>query len=155
MDKSAFLPTTQVMPVEAHAEGSEKPTLARGPQDNLEQETQPADFRGRKVFLIDSEDIFWGKGTAISSDGQKTFATVALFLKEVPTRVVISEHTLDNQSGDQLGLQRAWAVIEYLTTKQGLDKKRFSISSATTLPNLEFSNERTLEIILLERSIYN
>jgi len=154
MDKSAFLPTTQLVSVEAHAEGSEKPTLTGGPQDNLEQETEPADFRGRKVFLIDSEDIFWGKGTAISSDGKKMLATVALFLKEVPNRVVISEHTLDNQSGDQLGLQRAWAVTEYLTARCDLDKKRFSISAATTLANLEFSNERTLEIILLERSIY-
>lgn len=164
MDKSDFLPTTQLMSVEAHAKGSEKPTLARGPQDNLEQETQPADFRTRKVFLIDSEDIFWGKGTSISSNGKKTLGTMALFLKELPSRVVISEHVLDSHSGELLGLQRAWAVVEYLTTKQGLNKNRFSISAVTTLSD-ELQNpksktskltpERTLEIVLLERSIHN
>jgi len=158
-DKSAFLPTNQLVSVEAHEKGSEKPTLVRGNEDNLEKETQPADFRTRKVFLIDSEDIFWGKGTGISSNGKKTLRTMALFLKKVPSRVVISEHVLNSRNGDMLGLQRAWAVIEHLTTKQGLDKKQFSISAVTTLSdefqNSKLKSERTLEIVLLERSIYN
>jgi len=158
-DNSAFLPTTQLISVEAHEKGSEKPTLERGYEDNLEKETEPADFRSRKVFLIDSEDIFWGKGTSISSNGKKTLRTMALFLKKVPSRVVISEHVLNRRNGDMLGLQRAWAVIEHLTTKQGLDKKQFSISAVTTLSdefqNSKLKSERTLEIVLLERSIYN
>lgn len=174
LDKSAILPSTQLSPVEAHAKGSEKPTLTRGLEDDLKQETRTSDFRARRVFLADSKGIFWGKGTAISSDGKETLETLALFLKAVPSRVVISEHSLDNQKSDRLGLERAWAVVEYLTIQQGLDKKQFSISAATTLADAisedtapsSFSlsrenagakgkDERTLEIILLEWSIYN
>jgi len=162
IDKSAFLPTTQIMPVEAHAKGSEKPTLAGGPQDNLHQETQPADFRTRKVFLINSEDIFWGRGSVISFQGREVLAAMALFLKQVPSRVVISENGPADQSNDQFGLHRAWAVREYFVEKQHLNKNRFSISAASTIPKegfesvqLEAAPERMLEIVLLERSIYN
>ena len=174
LDKSALLPSTQLTAVEAHAEGSEKPTLARGPEDNIKPMTQTADFRTRKAFFADSKAIFWGKGTAISSEGKETLETLALFLKAVPSRVVISERSLDNQKSDPLGLDRAWAVIEYLTTIQGLDRKRFNISAASTLSDTsskdiglssfslsqenggaKIKDERTLEIVLLERSMYN
>jgi len=162
MDKSAFLPTTQLVSVEAHAEGSEKPTLLRGPEDNLHQETQPADFRSRKVFLIPSEKVFWGRGSVISFQGREVLAAMALFLKQVPNRVVISENGPADQSSDQFGLHRAWAVREYLVEKQQLNKSQFSISAASTMPKegfesdqLEAVPERMLEIVLLERSIYN
>jgi len=174
LDKSALSSSTQLTAVEAHAEGSEKPTLTSGPEDNIKLETQTADFHARKAFCADSKAIFWGKGTAISSDGKETLETLALFLKAVPSRIVVSERSLDKQKSDQLGLDRAWAVIEYLTTKQGLDKKRFNISAASTLSDTssedngltsfslsqenggeKVEDERTLEIVLLERSIYN
>jgi chemotaxis protein MotB len=174
LDKSAVLSSTQLTAVEAHAEGSEKPTLTKGPEDGVKPETQTADFHTRKAFCADSKAIFWGKGTAISSDGGETLETLALFLKAVPSRVVISEHSLDDPKSDPLGLDRAWAVIEYLTAKQGLDRKRFNISAASTLsdtsskniglPSFSLSrekagakikNERMLEIVLLKRSVYN
>jgi len=56
-------------------------------------------------------------------------------------------------SSNQLGLLRAWAVMEYLTAKQGLEKNWFSISATSTLAKQKA--ERELEIVLLERSIYN
>jgi len=163
--KDAFFPTTLIVPVEAHEKGSEKPTLTRGPEDNLKVESQPTDFRSRKIFLLPSKNIFLGRGTAISSAGKNILATMALFLKEVPSRIVIIENCLGDQANEQLALQRAWTVVEYLTTKQGLDKKRLSISAASILPKDSLENnratdtksesERTLEIVLLERSIYN
>jgi chemotaxis protein MotB len=172
LDKSALSPSTQVTAVEAHAEGSEKPTLTSGPEDNIKLEAQTADFHTQKAFCADSKAVFWGKGTAISSDGKETLETLALFLKAVPSRVVVSERSLGNQKSDQLGLDRAWAVIEYLTTKQGLDRKRFSISAASTLSGTssedigsslfslsqgnggaKIEDERTLEVVLLKRSI--
>jgi len=165
MPKDASLPTTLIMPVEAHEKGSEKPTLTRGPEDNLKEESQPTEFRSRKVFLVPSKNIFLGRGTAISSAGKNILAIMASFLKEVPSRVVISETGSDNKDDEQLGLRRAWAVIEYLTAKQNLDKKWFSMSAASFLPKGGLENgratdtksesERTLEIVLLERSIYN
>ncbi len=91
---------------------------------------------------------------------------MASFLKEVPNRIVISENGPgDEEDNEQFGLLRAWAVMEYLTIKQGLDKGWFSISAASTLTRESFISgepgqprqrgERMLEIVLLERSIYN
>jgi len=150
--------------------GSEKPTLAKGSEDNLKEETEPANFRDRKVFLISSDRIFWGGGQVISYEGQSTLSAMALFLKEVPNRVVISEsgQTEAGSSGPS-GLQRAWVAMEYLTTKQGLDKRRFSISAASTVSEIDSRQsttraglnpgasqaKRMLEVVLLERSIYN
>lgn len=163
--KNDSLPTALIMPVDIHEKGSEKPTLTRGPEDNLKEESQPTDFRSRKIFLLPSKNIFLGRGTAISLAGKNILATMALFLKEVPNRIVIIENCLGDKDSEQLALQRAWAVVEYLVTKQGLDKKRLSISAASILPkdsvdnnhatNTKSESERTLEVVLLERSIYN
>ena len=169
-DKDAFLSTEVIQHNEELNKGSEKPTLKKGTADNLKEETEPANFHDRKVFLISSDKIFWGKGTVISLQGRKTLSAMASFLKEMPNRVVISENQqMGTKSGGHFGLQRAWAVIEYLTTKQGLDKRQFSISAVSTVAeddakeslvnseqNLSTTRaNRTLEIVLLERSIYN
>ena len=166
-DKEAFLLSTeQIVPTEDLSKGSEKPTLARGWEDNVKEETEPEDFRNRKVFFTSSSRIFWGKGTTISSEGRNTLAAMAAFLKKVPGRVVISENGRgDDKGSERFGLPRAWEVMRYLTTKQGLDKKRFNISAASTLTQEKFKSdrwrrqrtetERMLEIVLLERSICN
>jgi len=173
-DKDAFLPLEQIDSSQNVIKGSEKPTLATGLRDGLKEETEPTDFHSQKVFLISSKRIFWGKGTVISSEGRDVMATMASFLKEVPSRVVISENgPVDDESSRRFGLSRAWAVVEYLTTKQNLDKKWFSISAATTLAGFPQSRvpqggqrskepdragtepERTVEVVLLERSIYD
>ncbi len=153
-DKSAFLPTEQFVAIEYLGKGSEKVTLAKGWEDNLKEETKPVDFHSRKVFLLPSKEVFWGKGPAISLEGRNTLGTMASFLKEIPSRIVISENgPWDDEGGNQLGLLRAWAVMKYLTTNQGLDKNWFSISATSTLAKQKA--ERELEIVLLERSIYN
>ena len=161
MPKDAFLPTTLVTSVDAHEKGSEKPTLVRGPEDNLKQQTVTGDFHTRKVFWVDSKNIFWGRGGIISTKGQNTLELVALFLEQAPGHVIISEHSLDNQADDKTGLRRAWSVVEYLTTTLGLDKKRFNISAAINLADAKDeekgtgNNRRILEIVLLERRTHN
>ena len=172
-DKDAFLPTRQIDASQSVIVGSEKPTLARGLEDNLKEETESVDFHRRKVFLISSKRIFWGKGSVVSSEGRVVMATMASFLKETPARVVISENgPVDDEGSRRFGLLRAWAVVEYLTREQNLDKKWFSIaaSSLAGFPRSEVpqegprsdkpapkgsESERTVEIVLLERSIYN
>ncbi|MHC4395210.1 MAG: flagellar motor protein MotB [Planctomycetota bacterium] len=166
-DKDGFLPATQFRYDYEVEKGSEKRTLARGKDNNLKKEgREDADFLNQKVFYISSSRIFWGNGTIISLQGRKILSTLASFLREAPSRVVISENGLtDEKSNEQLGLPRAWAAMKYLTEKHGLDKKQFSISAMSTLTqenlkNIELSSpetktERTLEIVLLERSIYN
>lgn len=154
-------PADQIIPTSDLDAGSEKPTLANGWQENLMQETGPLDFHSRRVFVIPSENVFWGKGTAVSFVGRRTLNSMALFLKELPARVVISENgPQDQQDSDSFGLPRAWAVLDYLATKHDLDRDQFSISAATTLAPEDLAGDkpepkRKLEIVLLERSIYN
>ena len=163
--KDSIFPPEQIQTTVNLLEGSEKPTLHQGLDDNLQKET-PADFRSRKVFSISSEKIFWGNGALISAEGRSIMTTMASFLKEVPSRVVICENDPAGKGGaEQLGLSRAWAVLEYLTSSQNLDKNWFSVSAGSTLAQeglrsdepsrASLKSERTLEIVLLERSIYD
>ncbi len=95
---------------------------------------------------------------------------MASFLREMPNRVVISEGLQSGSKGSgDLGLERSWVVMDYLITKQKLDKQKFSISATVTTAEVDSSQStangqrnrsptggaRTLEIVLLERSIYN
>jgi chemotaxis protein MotB len=147
-------------------DGSEKPTLEIGNEDGLLNASDPHDFNRGIVFMFPSNNLFWGNGIAISNQGQSTIDTMAQFLTGVNHRIVISEHgAANNPAGESLGLQRAWAVMNYLTTKKNIDKKRFSISSMSTLSQKGIENTdpdrdtkgpgRTLEIVLLARNIYN
>ena len=163
-DTSSFLPTKQIVSTGYFAEGSEKPTLTKGPEGNLEEDTESDDFHSRKVFLISSKKFFFGKGTIISSEGRNTLSTMASFLKDVPCRIVISETgPMDDDESEEFGLLRSWAVLEYFTSKQGLDKGRFSIATDTLQKDRrndqrnhsQAKAKRWLEIVLLERSIYN
>jgi len=165
-DTDAFLPTKQIQETVQLDEGSEKPTSDKGLEERTKEDTEPVDFHRRKVFLVESKRIFWGKGTAISSEGRGVMSIMASFLKEMPNRIVISENGPgDNEGGEQFSLTRAWAVLKYFATEQNLDKRRFSISAASTLVPHQLSSgspligagepERMLEIVLLERSIYN
>jgi len=172
-DKSALLPTKQIIPTAYIEQGSEKVTSAKwsdvreaGARDenNLKEDTESVDFRSQKVFLFSSKKLFFGNGMAISSEGRNSLSKMASFLKEIPCRIVISENGLgSNQDSEQLGLLRSWAVVEYFTTKQELDEGMFSLAANTLQKNYENDQqdysktkaERNLEIVLLERSIYN
>jgi len=165
-ERDALLPPTDQIDPEEFDRGSEKPTLERGLEDGLKKETKSEDSQSRRVLLIPSQRIFWGNGTAISSEGYKVLKVLAFFLKKTQEQVVVSENgPLVDTDSEHFGLPRAWAVMEYLTTKENLDKKRFNISQASTLSQDESLSEgssfsrpkanRMLEIVLLERSIYN
>ncbi len=158
--KDAIVSMDMILQVEDLDRGSEKPTLEKGEQNNPKEE-RGLDYRKYKVFLRSSSDIFWGNGKIISTEGEKVLSDMAALLREMPNRIAVSEN---GDQGDQdLGLRRAWAVIDYLTTRHKLDKKRFSISAASlTNPRNVNDNqqpggqgaERTLEVVLLERRIY-
>ena len=165
-NKDALLaPKNYIIPIEDPYEGSEKETLAKGKADNFKRDKGPLDFRRRKVFVIPSKELFWANGSSISLQGRKSLSVMASFLKEVPGRVIISENIASDNTDEQLGLSRAWGVMQHLATKHGLDKKRFSISATSTIAQESSSTaetnivrakaERSVEIVLLERSIYN
>jgi len=146
--------------------GSEKSTLEDGSKDGLMKETKMINLATGVAFLIPSKKVFWAKGTVLSPDGYHIMNTMAPFLKESPSRIVISENgPVNDQVSENFGLPRAWAVMEYLTKEQNLDSDRFSISADGTLAKGPLGNgrpgsglsgtERTVEIVLLQRSIYN
>ena len=130
--------------------GTETPTITEQTSSNYMREKKPLDFRNLKVFSIESGKIFWGNGNAVSKDGLALLDALATVLRAAPSRIVISEN---GPGGEQLGLERAWAVIEYLTQEKGLRKERFSITANTTMQRSQQS-ERMFEITMLERNIY-
>ncbi len=166
-DRDAVVSNIQIQqPLVELDKGSEKPTLASGSEAYEKPETKTENFRERKVFLISSKKMFWGKGVIISNQGRRTLSDLAEYLKKMPERIVVTEGPEEqSETGEQFGLPRAWAVIEFFTTQGRMDKNRFSISAQSTLAeanplqNQLNSNrdetERSLEIVLLERSIYN
>lgn len=165
-NRDAMVSIEEIKPKEEPETGSEKPTFGNKSKINLLKEKEPKEFHKKRVFVGDSDRFFWGNGTTMSSWGRKTLEVLGTFLKRVPGRVVISEHgPIGDKENEQLGLERAWTVMESLTREQGLDKARFSISAASTLaqwasdrhePTPQRTRDRrTLEIVILERSISN
>jgi chemotaxis protein MotB len=146
--------------------GSETPTSAQELKDTLMKETGFADLQGGMVFLMPSKKVFWGKGRALSCEGRYILNLLASFLKRVPGRVVVGETGPANaQDSQNFGLPRAWVVMEYLTTKQSLERDRFSLSAtgivarngseSKAVKPERIAVERMVEITLLERNTYN
>jgi len=144
--------------------GSEKPTQSEDLQDKSLKMTELSDFMRRKTFLISSGQVFWGRGAVISAEGKQMLSDLALFVKELPDCIIINERSTREKSIEDIGLQRAWAVVDYLVVQQGLDKGRFSISVGGTTSRERYSDagaaqpaspaaNRVLEIVLLERNI--
>ncbi len=161
--KESLLEIEQLRYVEDIDKGSEKATYELGSEGAL-QETHTNDYRKHKVFLIRSDEVFWGKGTAMSQQGRETLSTLAQFLKDMPENIVVSENNLE-QNDPELSMTRAWSVIEYLTSKHGLKIDRFSVSAGSTIGQKSFElfsltdednqPQRLLEIVLLQRSLCN
>ncbi|MBW8001512.1 MAG: hypothetical protein FVQ80_05770 [Planctomycetes bacterium] len=156
-DKASFMKTTLLQQGKKIKQGSEKATLITGDKKGSKKESDFEDFRRKKVFSVPSKDIFWGRGSVMTAKGQKILSTVALYLKEMPNKIVISENAqgMDDETGKRYGLHRAWVVMNHLVDKHNVDKAKFSISATSTIANTQASDERNLEIVLLERSICN
>lgn len=163
--KDAMVPYEKVRYIEELEEGSERLTFEKTTEGSI-KEDDIDNFRDKKVFSWSSSRIFWGKGVRISSEGLVTLKTMAAFFERVAGRIVISENSQQgDEKSEKFGLSRAWEVIKYLA-KEGVDKNRFSLSAGTTIiqenrttePLQEQDTrdiERKLEIVLLERSVFN
>jgi len=147
---------------EEHSQGSEKPTLEREGEAKLKSEAEQVDFRERKLFLVGSGRIFWGRGAVISSEGRAVLERLGLFLGKVAGRLVVSERGPVGED-ENLGLERAWRVTEYLISKAGLNRDRFSLSVSGLAAGKDEQqggsgieagvSGRVIEIVLLQRSI--
>jgi hypothetical protein len=158
-DREAFSTVEPIQYKEEYDKGNEKPTLDGRFAANPKEAVNFLGLDNRKVFITASDNVFWGKGTQISFKGRQILSDMAALLMTVPNRIVISENDpFSVETSRDIGLERAWAVINYLTERKGLDKMRFSISASTVAaeevigPVLK--NNRKLEIVILERSIY-
>ena len=161
----ALQPTPRIEYIEEIDQGSEKPTVDGQYESNPSSSLDFLNFQDQKVFLVPSSKVFLGLGTRMSGHGRQMLTDVATLLEAVPNRVVVTEHALDDgESASGIGLTRAWIVTRFLT-QQGLDKGRFSISSAGTtdaetvrqsgVMTANAKNARVLEIVILERSTYH
>jgi chemotaxis protein MotB len=165
-DDNALQSIPRIVLTERQEVGSETPTPDGQYQSNPSTSMDFMNFENQKVFLVPSDKVFLGLGTRMSRHGQQMLTDVGELLKAVPNRVVITEHALDSTgAGGNIGLTRAWIVTQFLTDSRGLEKTRFSISSAGTTNSdtlrqsgVLASNpnaKRVLEIVILERSTYN
>jgi len=165
-DRDALWNIPPVRYVAEPEKGSEKETATPGDASGLMKYTGIVDLHMGLAFVIPSKKVFWGKGTVISAEGRDIMDKLRSFLRETPSRVVISETgPSDNLNSENLGLPRAWAVMEYITKERNLERDRFSISPASSLDQktpgygksgaAAMQSERTVEIVLLERSVYN
>jgi hypothetical protein len=134
------------------AKGSEKPTLEEGSGHSLLAESQPEDFRTRKIFVVESKDIFWGAGVTLSTNGRDYLDTLATFSRQVSDRLVISESGPGKDA--ELGLRRAIVIVKHLAGR-GIPTGRCSIGATGMRPEEEEPGaQRKLEIALLEESAY-
>jgi len=131
--------------------GSERPTLQDTQGNGLLNETPAGDFRTRRIFLVESQTVFWGIGTKISTGGQDFLNRLASYTGKIAGRIVISE---DGPGPDtQRGLLRAVAVLNYLVS-QGIPQDRCSIAARHMAPDRSFEKQRMLEIVLLDTGVY-
>lgn len=131
--------------------GSETKTLAEQITSNFMHEKKPLDFKNLKVFTIPSSRVFLGNGSVLSQEGRDMCKSFARFMAKVPSRVVVSE----NGSGynKDIGLTRALAIMECITSDTGISKTRFNVTSASLLREPP-KDERYVEFTVLDPSVY-
>jgi chemotaxis protein MotB len=158
-ERRAMLASTMIKhPKKEIEQGSEVRSPADGAtKEGGKKQTDEPDSHSNKVFVVPSDKIYWGRGIVLSTQGRALLGDMASFLKEVPNRIVVSECPTGSQSsGDEVGLRRAWSVVDYLKWS-GVKMDRLSISSTSTIMNegdTPAENKRTLQVVLLERNVY-
>lgn len=155
--KTEILPKDIIDDTVTSEDGSDKPTTLKN-ENNKINKVKPNEADRHKVFVKNSDEFFWGRGTAISVGGKESLKTLADFFKKKDGRIVVCETDSDKTS-DQLGMQRSLQIIQYLTENEGLDKGRFNMSVSSLVPGEilgagQVSN-RFVQIVMLERRLYN
>lgn len=146
-------------PTDPTRDGSEKPTdwerkLVKHPRPPSEIIETDA-FRDRKVLYIPWERLFYGKGCVLRPEGRENLRRIASFMKLVPCRVVIRETgPAEGGARPDVGLERAWTVMEHFVDGEGLAADRFTISSDQAVPPERFRGKSLIQIELLAWSMY-
>lgn len=132
--------------------GSESPTSPENKKSGSLEEDFDNEFSKSKVFTADSEIFFWGTGQVLSAEGKNILSDIAEFLNMNSENIIISENSV--RSRDKKGLQRSWAIMNFLNGK-GIPKNRLNITSESTLPDKQRKDKssRIVELVLLEQEI--
>jgi len=153
---SMFKPVDR--PVDRTREGSDLPDLDEltetpRPRDPIEISSTDA-YRDRQVFYVPVERMFWGRGTRLKPEGRAKLRLLAGFLRRLPCRVIIAQGPPTPERPSGPGLERAWAVMEYLTGTEGLSPGRFNVSAIASAGVERFRGRPVIEITLLARRVY-
>lgn len=142
--------------------GSEKPTLSEGTDNRFKKQTDAKNYLKYQTFMVASNEIFWGTGSAISKNGKNVLADLSAFLREFPNYfIIVSESGPDDAAGETIGFDRAWAVFNFLSNEKGIGADQLNISAGGTAVKEYHANQlrrdnadgrRMLEIVLLRRS---
>ena len=144
----------QVAPIQQISKGSRVKSDAEKSRGNMQRERRLTQFKHQKVFAISSDKMFIARGSIISKSGVELLETMAHFLREMPSRIVISEcKSSQSQDVDELGIVRCLVIMNKLISF-GVSKDSFSISGSTMLSKSYQDDTRKLVLTLLERDIY-
>ena len=139
-------------------EGSEMPTddpfkdikNPRRPEDILDADA----YRDKQVLFIPSGRLFWAEGTGFAPQGRDRLRLIASFARVLPCQIIIGEvPTLDEARRDpdaaaERGLNRAWAMMEFLV-REGVAESRFHLSAGQSPVPARFAREPVMEVTLL------
>lgn len=155
-DLDNLLQTNVIQYPEQPQKGSEHPTLNKK-KAIMPRQVPPVDYKSKKVFVVESNRLFWAQGTAVRPEGKELLETFGQFIRAAyrpESRLVIAES--GGGPADELALNRCCAAVDVLSTSTGLDRQMFSVA-----PHLlrggetgRAADERVFEITILEASVY-
>lgn len=161
--KSAAM-APQHKPMQRTVEGSEKPNPS-AEYENVERPRAPIGildtevYRDRKLIYLPSKFVFYGWGKFVSEAGQIRLAQIASLLRATDCQVVVGETSYLHPNHplfarQNLGPERAWAVVQYFTQKEGIPLGRFSVAAAPMAAKEELNEEPVVEIALYAHRVY-
>jgi chemotaxis protein MotB len=161
--KEGILPP-RTEPGQSSPQGSEKPY----PAEEFAPVIQPrppigiadaAVYRDRVAIYLPSRLLFYGWGSRLVAPGEERLAEVARLLRMLPGQVLIGEssalhpnHPLFHRP--DVGLERAWTVLQHFTDRQGLPRDRFRLEACPVLTREDLREEPMVQIVLLARRVY-
>jgi len=113
-------------------------------------------YKDRKVLYIPSEWLFWGRGTVLTREGRKYLQAIASLLHMTRCRVVVGESGpgTGRPGEPDVRLDRAWAVVRFLTTNLGLPADRFNVTASSLPVPGRLKGHRVLAVTLISRDLY-
>ena len=119
---------------------------------------EPDLHRNRKIIYIPSRELFTREGRILTAVGRRQLARLAGFMHELPCRLMISESSGQADGAARahrrrMSLERAWAVMAYLTGAKGIPRRDFSLS-ATPIGSGARAAEPVVEIVVMTGKVH-